>query len=41
MKKKKVLLYTSISLLVLSIIYTIIVKNVDVQAIGPNGTKVG
>ena len=41
MKKKKILLYTTISLLFVSIIYTIIVKNVGVQAIGPNGTKVG
>ena len=41
MKKKKILLYTTISLLFVSIIYTIIVINVGVQAIGPNGTKVG
>ena len=41
MNKRKTLLYTSVSLLITSILYTIIIKTVDVKIIGPNGTSVG
>lgn len=41
MEKRKTLLYTSISLFITSLLYTIIIKTVDVKIIGPNGTSVG
>lgn len=39
--KTKRNLFISISLFIIFIIYTILVKHVDVQAIGPNDSKVG
>ncbi len=41
MKKKNVFLLVSIFLLVISVLYVILVKNVDVASIGPNNTEVG
>ena len=41
MKNKKKFLILSVSFLVLSILFTILVKFVDVQAIGPNNSKIG
>lgn len=39
MKKRNLII--SVSLILLSIIYTFLVKNVDVQSIGVNGTNIG
>lgn len=41
MKKIKIYTCISIILLVISIIFTIMVKNIDVKAIGPEGSSVG
>ena len=41
MTKKRKFLYISIALLILSILYTILVKTVDVEAIGPQNSSVG
>ena len=40
MSKKKDII-SSISLILISIVYTVLVKYVDVKAIGPNGSLVG
>lgn len=39
MKKKNILI--SVILTIVSIVYTLLVKNVDIKAIGPNNTSVG
>ena len=41
MKKKYVFLIISLFLLIISILYIIVIKNVDVRTIGPNNTSVG
>lgn len=41
MKKNKKYIIITILLLIIAIAYTLIVKNVDVRAIGPEGSKVG
>ena len=40
-EKKKKWLKISVCLLILAVIYTVLVKFIDVKAIGPSGTKVG
>ena len=39
MKKRNII--TSITLLILSVVFTLLVKNIDVKAIGPNESLVG
>jgi len=41
MSKRKKLIILSLILLIISIAYTVLVKTVDVKAIGPNNTSVG
>lgn len=41
MKVRKKLVYTNLILFVIVIVYTLLVKNVDTAAIGPNGSVVG
>ena len=38
---KKINIITSITLLILSVVFTLLVKNIDVKAIGPNESLVG
>ena len=41
MKKKNVFIIISLLLLIISVMYIILIKNLDVASIGPNNTKVG